>query len=134
MKNGNTSLKNGRREAFCRKVADGTIQSEAYKELYGIKQKNIAAAAAARLCKIREVADRLTYLKEEIAEKILWTRREAGLVLSTIARDESKEPPDRIKAIQELNKMCGYHAPKQLQSVDSTNLVVFASRDGTKPR
>jgi hypothetical protein len=106
-----------KQEAFAQAVASGMSQAEAYRTNYDVdpdcKPETIWEEAS-RVANDRNVSARVTFLKDEIAAKALWTREDSVLTLKAIATDEAARHGDKTGAVKVLNEMHGYNAPKEI--------------------
>ena len=71
---------------------------------------------------IPEVSARVDALKQAAAERVLWTREQSIRILADIAMGAEKDS-DRVRAINELNKMHGFEAAQKVEHSGSMNLV-----------
>ena len=101
-------LNNPRHEKFCLEYAACGNATEAYQKAgYGGKKRKIDNAAAVNLLRKPKIAERIKELTEEIKREKIADVIECQEILTTIARDETAENADRIKAIQTLMKAQG---------------------------
>lgn len=113
-----------RREKFAVLVASGMSQSDAFRESFSTKnyaQKSIWVKSSELMTNV-DVLLRVKELKEESANKVMWTREDSIRELSEIAlrkahidKNTGEVTPgakdnDRIAAIKELNSMEGFNA------------------------
>lgn len=109
-----------KQEKFCKAIADGMGQSDAYRHAYDCKKSNpntvrVKASAMMRRDNIRAMVDKL---KSQLEKKHLWTREDSvKTLMDVIANDPSAKAADRIRAVGELNKMHGW----QSSTVDLKN-------------
>ena len=113
-----------KQEAFAQAVADGMTQSAAYRLAYNAEKmapKTVVEKASILINK-GNVRARVDELKSKLAAvseaEALWTRRDSVMVLANIARQAEKEG-DSVRAVSELNKMHGWHAPEKLDHTSS---------------
>lgn len=102
-------------ESFAQLVASGKSQSEAYRTAYPKSAKwkpETLWNRASGLMREDEVLARVEQIKAELAEKGLWSREQSAKALIDIVNAGERDG-DRIKAVCELNKMHGYHAPEK---------------------
>ena len=100
-------------EQFAQLVASGKSQSEAYRTAYPKSQawKDEAVwSQASRL--MPKVSARIEQIRAELAERGLWSREQSVKALVEVVQAGERDA-DRIKAVCELNKMHGYHAPEK---------------------
>ncbi len=101
-------------EHFAQLVACGKSQSEAYRTAYPKSQawKDEAVwSQASRL--MPKVSTRIEQIRAELAERGLWAKSQSVKELVAMAQATEVRAADRIKAVCELNKMHGYHAPEK---------------------
>ena len=118
-----------KQEAFARLVAEGSSQADAYRSAFNSKAKPESVHVnASKLMSDAKVSLRVEELKQELAEKSLWTRLNSVEVLASIARGRSNisedgepvEPArdsDRVNAVKALNSMHGWDK----QTIDHTS-------------
>lgn len=100
-----------KQEHFARLVAEGNSQADAYRGAFNSKGKpESVQVAASKLMADPKVALRVKTLKDELAEKSLWSRLDSVQVLSEIAKghDPEAKPSDRVNATKALNQMHGW--------------------------
>lgn len=113
-----------REERFCQLYAvDGMTATDAYLTAYNCKSRKSASDRAVLLKKKRDVKKRITDLQERLAFHLSWSKAQSEQHLTQIVKESMhdgspKAMSNAIKAITELNKMCGYHAPTQTQSLN----------------
>ena len=101
-------LKNPRHEKFCLEYAACGNATEAYlKAGYSVAKRRTNNAAAINLLRKPHIAARIKELTAEIKREKIADVIECQELLTTIARDETAENADRIKAIQTLMKAQG---------------------------
>jgi hypothetical protein len=106
-----------KQEAFAQAVASGMSQAEAYRTNYDVDpycKPETVWEEASRVANDRNVSARVTFLKDEIAAKALWTREDSVRTLKDIATDEAARHGDKTGAVKVLNEMHGYNAPKEI--------------------
>jgi hypothetical protein len=100
-----------KQEHFARLVAEGNSQSDAYRDAYNSSGKiDSVNVNASKLMADAKIALRVAQLKQDLAEKSLWTRLDSVKVLSDIAKGEDPDakPADRVNATKALNLMHGW--------------------------
>lgn len=107
-----------KQEAFVQAYLTTGNASEAYR-LAGysqnVSQKSLHELAS-RLLNDVKVSSRLSTLREQLAERIMWAREDSVKVLASIAKEEPDAPhPARVSAVKELNAMFGYNAPSKVE-------------------
>lgn len=104
---------NYNQEQFCLNIVNGMSQVDAYAAVYGDKDRDNTRKKAAALKKNPVVSARIQDLKDRMAYKLAWSRAEAEKGLREVYQMcmEKGDAQNAIKAIMELNRMCGYHAP-----------------------
>ena len=101
-------LKNARHEAFAQALAKGMTATDAYAEA-GYKGDRTAAS---RLSTNVNVGQRVSEIKNRVAEKAEWTAADRLSALKSIFdREAEKDARVAISAIAEANKMQGSYAP-----------------------
>ena len=102
-----------KQEAFCQAIADGKNQSDAYRHAYnaGKMKPETVQNSAYKLLLNGELAARVKSLKQELADKSLWTREQSVAVLSGVVDALDARHGDRISAVTVLNRMQGFDAP-----------------------
>lgn len=112
-KSGEKHELNYKQEQFCLNVVNGMSQVDAYDAVYESKDRDTARKAAANLKKNPAVAKRIQDLRDRMAYKLAWSRAEAEKGLRDIFNMcmDKGDAQNAIKAVMELNRMCGYHAP-----------------------
>jgi hypothetical protein len=106
-----------KQEAFSQAVASGMSQAEAYRTHYDVDPDCKPETIWVESCKLAgdpNVSQRVTFLKDEIAAKALWTREDSVRTLKDIATDEAARHGDKTGAVKVLNEMHGYNAPKEI--------------------
>lgn len=115
-----------KQESFCNAIANGKSQSDAYREAYNVKPSTKYEAInvnASKLMADAKVALRVSQLKEELAEKQLWTREDSINKLKETL-NISYRPNDVVAIIKELNAMHGYNAPKKVEHSGGQELTI----------
>ncbi|MGB5834805.1 MAG: hypothetical protein WBG92_22860 [Thiohalocapsa sp.] len=105
-----------KQEHFSQLVASGDNQTAAYREAYPRSTESKDATVwecASVLAHDHKVATRIAELRKGLADRCLWSRLDSVRKLRNIALDDEAKPSDRISAIRELNRLCGYRAPEQ---------------------
>lgn len=101
-------LKNPRHEKFCLEYAACGNATEAYlKAGYGGEKRTSNNAAAINLLRKPHIAARIKEITAELQREKIADVIECQEILTVIARDETAENADRIKAIQTLMKAQG---------------------------
>lgn len=102
-----TPLSNQRQETFAQNVASGKTAQQAYMDAYECTTQGIARRNSSRLIKTNAlVRARIEWLQAENARASALSRTEKRQLLAQIARS-GMEDSDRIRAIQEDNRMTG---------------------------
>lgn len=102
-----------KQESFCQAIASGMNQSDAYRSAYnagGMKNASINVKAS-QLMADGNVPVRVEELRNELANKALWTREDSVTGLAVIARGGESRAAEITAAIKELNAMHGFNAP-----------------------
>lgn len=112
-------------ENFCLEIVQSGNGTEAYKKAgYKVKSDNAAAVGAAKLLRKAKVQKRIAELRSEMDSHKIMDAVERRELLTQFARDEETAKPDRLKAMDLLNKMDGVYINKtQVSGVDGAPLV-----------
>ena len=111
-----TTKLTAQQEAFCKCVADGMNQSDAYRSSYDASKmtnKSINENAS-KVAAHAKVAPRLAELKAKLESKQLWSREHSVKVLANIALQKDAQLSAKVSAVKELNMMHGYNEPIKL--------------------
>lgn len=114
------SILTPKQEAFCKAVADGLGQSEAYRKAYDAKgsKPETVQVKASRMMREDKIRLRIEQLRSALEEKDLWKREDSvRALIDVIQKDLGAKPADKIRAVSELNKMHGW----QSQTIDLKN-------------
>ena len=119
-------------ENFCVEFVRCGNATEAYKNAgYKVRSDNTAAVCAAKLLRNAKVQSRIAELREELDSHKIMDAAERRELLTQFARDEETAKPDRLKAMDLLNKMDGVYITKtQVSGADGAPLV-FRWEGGT---
>ena len=119
-------------ENFCVEFVRCGNATEAYKNAgYKVRSDNTAAVCAAKLLRNAKVQSRIAELREELDSHKIMDAAERRELLTQFARDEDTAKPDRLKAMDLLNKMDGVYINKtQVSGADGAPLV-FRWEGGT---
>lgn len=115
--------------AFCRELAAGRTQKEAYAKAYGRELSGACSSAAGRLMKVEAVREELRRLRAEMRKELdgelIADKKEVLAFLTGAMRDEAERLPDRIRASQEVCKLLGfYEAEEHVHSVSVIGEVI----------
>ena len=100
-------------ENFCLEIVQSGNGTEAYKKAgYKVKSDNAAAVGAAKLLRKAKVQKRIAELRREMDSNKIMDAAERRELLTQFARDEETAKPDRLKAMDLLNKMDGVYINK----------------------
>ena len=117
-----------KQEAFAQAVAGGSKQSDAYRSAYNASQMSDKQVweEASKLVAHPKVSQRVEELRAKLAavteKKELWNKEMSVKVLAQVALRSVKDG-DRVRAIAEINKMHGWHAPTQHEVTGSIETV-----------
>ena len=111
MMKGSDILKDNKKERFAQDIASGVAPREAYLRLRPDTKKQSARVLASRWLQTPDVADRISFLKQQNAENAQWSRNESIEILKAIASNSQERAISRARAIEALNNMCGYNEP-----------------------
>ena len=102
-----------KQEAFAQAIADGKNQSDAYRAAYsaGKMKDNSINVNASKMAADAKVKLRIKELRDELANKSLWTREQSVAVLSEVVSAMDAKHSDKISAVKVLNDMQGFNAP-----------------------
>ena len=102
-----------KQEAFAQAIASGLTQTDAYRSAYSAEKMKAETVqqTACRLMADRKVTARVAELREELANKSLWTRERSVKVLADIADSSESKAGEVVNAVKELNSMHGFNAP-----------------------
>lgn len=106
-----------KQEAFAQAIANGLNQSDAYRSAYSAgKMKDTSINVnASKVAADAKVALRVTFLREELANKSLWTREQSVAVLKEVVEAGDAKANDKISAVKVLNDMQGFNAPAKVE-------------------
>ena len=112
-------------ENFCVEFVRCGNATEAYKRAgYKPRSDKVAGTAAARLLGNVGIQKRIEELRRELDSHKIMDAAERRELLTQFARDEETAKPDRLKAMDLLNKMDGVYINKtQVSGVDGAPLV-----------
>ena len=107
-------------ENFCMEFVRCGSATEAYKNAgYKPRSDKVAGTAAARLLGNVGIQKRIEELRREMDSHKIMDAAERRELLTQFARDEETAKPDRLKAMDLLNKMDGVYINKtQVSGVD----------------
>lgn len=114
-------------EKFCRLVAEGNTQSDAYRMAYPKSKANKKSMneKASRLMAQSNISSRVSELIDELKEKSMWTREESVKILKNLLHADDIRKSDIINAIKELNKMHGFEAAQKIEhKIESGNVTI----------
>ena len=120
-------------ENFCVEFVRCGNGTEAYKKAgYKVKSDNAAAVGAAKLLRKAKVQKRIAELRSEMDSHKIMDAAERRELLTQFARDEETAKPDRLKAMDLLNKMDGVYINKtQVSGTDGGPLTFrWEGKDG----
>ena len=101
----------GKREKMVQLIANGDKPAPAYRKAFKSKAKpETIHVNSCKVMKETKVKLRLAEVKQELAEKALWTREDSVRTLSDIAKgnDPEAKPSDRVNAVKAINQMHGW--------------------------
>nr|DAQ95366.1 MAG TPA: Terminase small subunit [Bacteriophage sp.] len=119
-------------ENFCVEFVRCGNATEAYKNAgYKVRSDKVAGVCAAKLLGNARVQQRIAELRREMDSHKIMDAAERRELLTQFARDEETAKPDRLKAMDLLNKMDGIYINKtQVSGADGAPLV-FRWEGGT---
>ena len=119
-------------ENFCLEIVQSGNGTEAYKKAgYKVKSDNAAAVGAAKLLRKAKVQQRIAELRSEMDSRKIMDAAERRELLTQFARDEETAKPDRLKAMDLLNKMDGVYINKTQMSGTDGGPLTFRWEGGT---
>ena len=127
-------------EHFCKGIADGLSQADAYRSAYpkSLKWKpETLHPQASKMMADPKIATRVSELRKALAAKSLWTREDSARELEeAMAIAKAKEnAAGLVAAVKEMNAMHGFNEPIKHQitanvsTVDVTKLSSQARRE-----
>ena len=116
-----TNKLTAQQEAFCKCIADGMNNSDAYRSAYDTSKSSAKSIneAASKLLANTKVATRVKELKAKLESKQLWSREHSVKVLANIALQKDAQLGAKVSAIKELNMMHGYNEPIRMDHLSS---------------
>ena len=106
-----------KQEAFAIAVAGGMTQADAYRSVYNVrantKQESIHQAASTVMANIN-VSSRVAELKQQLADKELWTREDSIRAMIQVI-EEPDNQGCKINAVKVINDMQGFNAATKTQ-------------------
>lgn len=111
-------------EKFCIEFVRCGNATEAYKRAgYKVRSDKVAGVCAAKLLGNARVQQRIAELRRELDSHKIMDAAERRELLTQFARDEETAKPDRLKAMDLLNKMDGVYINKtQVSGADGAPL------------
>jgi len=134
------ALKSPKREKFCQNIAKGMSDTDAYKKS-GYSTKNMKPATINReaheLRKNPNISARIKELQEKAETDVVMSVRERMVWLTNLINGTYKEKvlvegveaereaytPDKLKALDILNKMCGTYIEK-VEQINPPSIVI----------
>ena len=103
-----------KQEAFCRNIVEGCKQIDAYKRAYNAEKMtdNSIYCEASKLMDNPNIAQRIAELRAEIAKDGVMTAQERAKWLTDVIASFENTMPDKLKALDILNKMTGEYVTK----------------------
>ena len=106
-----------KQESFAIAVAGGMTQADAYRSVYNVrantKQESIHQAASTVMANIN-VSSRVDELKQQLADKELWTREDSIRAMIQVI-EEPDNQGCKINAVKVINDMQGFNAATKTQ-------------------
>lgn len=119
-------------ENFCVEFVRCGNNAEAYKKAgYKVKSDKAAAVCATKLLKKANIQARIAELRKEFVSSKIMDAAERRELLTQFARDEETAKPDRLKAMDLLNKMDGVYINKTQVSGTDGGPLTFRWEGGT---
>ena len=113
-----------KQETFAQKIIEGMSQADAYRSAYScarMSDKTIWENAS-RLMADSKVKARVQELRDRIAAESVMSAQERLEWLTRLVQDEEQITPDKLKAIDIMNKMTGEYVTKVEGSLSVTKL------------
>ena len=110
-----------KQETFAQKIIEGMSQADAYRSAYScarMSDKTIWENAS-RLMADSKVKARVQELRDRIASESVMSAQERLEWLTRLVQDEEQITPDKLKAIDIMNKMTGEYVTKVDASVNA---------------
>ena len=101
-----------KQESFAQNIADGMTQADAYRAAYDCAPTTKPETIQKRACELMAdgvISGRVEELREQLAEKSLWSRADSVNILAEIAQDLGNKAGERVSAVKELNAMHGWN-------------------------
>lgn len=112
-----SKLKNVRHEKYCQNISLGMSQTESYIKAGYIARGNSAEVLSSKLLRNVKVANRIEELRQETQKEFKLTKNNILDKLKDVIISKSTDTPrtpDKLKAIEVVNKMCGFNEPDKL--------------------
>ena len=108
-----------KQEKFAQLVVELGNQSAAYREAYDVVEATPKSVTelASQLANQVNVSSRIQEIRDEVAERLIWSKLDSLTVLSDIAHNGEAQHKDQIAAVKELNSMKGW----QKKTVDNVS-------------
>ena len=120
-------LRDSRHEAFAQEIASGKDAKSAYMKIYPSCKPASAKSNSSRL--LKKVQERVLFLKEQNAERSLFSRIDILQNLQEIVHS-AKYDADKIRALELMAKMQGFMENRM--DIDIKGIApIFLSPDGT---
>ncbi len=109
-------LKNKKHQAFVEAYFENNLNAtRAYAKVYG-KNDAISGTCGQRLLQKVEIRAKIAEIQAKSAKKVLITREEIMQDLVDIKNAQKENfSPSALKAIEILNKMCGFNSPDKVE-------------------
>lgn len=108
-----------KQEKFVQGIVDGKTQTDAYKNAYNTEKMSDASIyqEASRLMNNPQVTARIEGLRARIEDEQIMSAKERAKWLTDVVQQMDLSMPDRLKALDILNKMTGEYTQKVEASV-----------------
>lgn len=123
-----------RQERYCELRAEGQSRPKAYKGA-GYSPEGCRKTAEqnaynmdTRGAKATEIAQRIEELRSRAAETAILSRDDRLRLLSELATDEDVKPQDRIRATDQIARMCGDYSDSLRITADAGVTLSYADR------
>lgn len=129
-----------KQEAFCRALAAGEMQGEAYRRIYAWNGgRRVSDQKATEEAKKPHVRARIVELKSKVVERFVWTREQKLLRLKGAVDEQLKLPgkkqltPEQLKAMELAAKLQGQNEPEKLKVTGLGSLLQQIRKAAPKP-
>ena len=106
-----------KQESFCKAIASGNNQTDAYRIAYdaGNMKPTTIASKASILMTDGNIRAMIDSLKKDLADKELWSREDSIQAMIEIIKDHDSHNSCKINAVKVINDMQGFNAATKTQ-------------------